>query len=92
MDSFQRALDRFQKSLSPDLVAQFSVCTLQDVRDICRDMQQNHGREGKLRYMRRLEGFVEAMEQFGKVIDLFVNVNNLVCFIWVSGDNLLSGR
>jgi hypothetical protein len=86
-DSFQRALNKFKESLSPGLIDQFSMCTLQDVRDICRDIQQQQGPEGKLRHMRRLESFIEAMEQFGKVIEVFVNVNDVVCFVWVSVDD-----
>ncbi|OTA54440.1 hypothetical protein K449DRAFT_439336 [Hypoxylon sp. EC38] len=82
VDSFQRAIDRFKKSLPQDLVNQFTICNLQDVRNLCLDIQLEHAREGKLRYMRRLEAFIEAMEQFGKVIEVFVNLNELVCFIW----------
>ncbi|KAI1355974.1 hypothetical protein F5Y01DRAFT_325067 [Xylaria sp. FL0043] len=81
-DSFQRALSRFKKTLPPDLIREFSTCTLQDVHGICRGIQQEHGREGILRNMRRLESFVEAMEQFGKVIEVFVNVNDFIGFIW----------
>ncbi|KAI1120105.1 hypothetical protein F5Y10DRAFT_290315 [Nemania abortiva] len=83
-DSFHRALSRFKKTLPPDLIRRFSTCTLQDVHGICRDIQQEHGREGKLRNMRRLESFVEAMEQLGKAIEVFVNVNDFICFIWYS--------
>ncbi|KAI1775101.1 hypothetical protein F4818DRAFT_417845 [Hypoxylon cercidicola] len=81
-DTFQRALKRFKRSISPDLANQFSLCTLKDVREACRDIQQKHGEEGKLRNMRRLEAFIEAMEQFGKVIEVFVNASELVCFLW----------
>lgn len=83
-DAFQQALKRFKSAIHPSLVGEFSVCTLQDVRDVCRNIQTAHGREGKLRYMRRLEGFIEAMEQFGKVIEVFLNANEIVCFLWVS--------
>ncbi|XP_044715654.1 zinc finger protein [Hirsutella rhossiliensis] len=81
-DSFERALVKFKASLSPSLAQQFSVCTLQDVRQVVRDIQLKQGREGKLRYMRRLEAFVEAMEQLGQVMEVFLNANVFVCFIW----------
>ncbi len=83
-DSFQKALTRFKNTLDPSLVNEFSVCNLRDVRDVCQDIQNTHGREGRLRYMERIKAFIEAMEQFGKVIELFVNVSEIVCFIWVS--------
>ncbi|KAI0549688.1 WD40 repeat-like protein [Xylaria curta] len=82
LDSFHKALKRFKKALPPNLVDEFSVCSLDDVRDICREIQDAHGRNGTLRHMRRLEPFIEAMEQFGKVIEMFANVNEIVCFIW----------
>lgn len=47
-------------------------------------MQNEMGRNGRLRRMRRMQGFIEAMEQLGKSIEVFVNANDLVCFIWVS--------
>ncbi|KAI0161066.1 hypothetical protein GGR52DRAFT_586387 [Hypoxylon sp. FL1284] len=81
-DAFNRALQKFKQSISPDLARNFSSCTLADVRDACRDIQQQHGKERKLRNMRRLDAFVEAMEQFGKVIDMFVNASEFVCFVW----------
>ncbi|KAF3058704.1 hypothetical protein GL218_05334 [Daldinia childiae] len=81
-DNFQRALNRFKQSLSPDLTNEFSICSLSDVQQVCKEIQQRHGSERKLRYMGRLRGFIEAMEQFGKVIDIFVNASEFVCFIW----------
>ncbi|KAI0897380.1 WD40 repeat-like protein [Annulohypoxylon nitens] len=81
-DSFQRALNQFKRSIPPDLANQFSICTLQDVHNFCRHIQLEHGREGKLRNMRRVGAFIEAMEQLGQVIELFVNVNEIVCFVW----------
>ncbi|KAI0099457.1 WD40 repeat-like protein [Daldinia grandis] len=81
-ESFQRALDRFKQSISPDLAKDFSICSLSHVQQVCKEIQQKHGNEGKLRYMGRLRGFIEAMEQFGKVIEIFVNASEIVCFIW----------
>lgn len=86
-DSFQRALERFKKSLvrnSPELIDQFSIAGLQDVKRVCLEIQDQQGRDGCLRRMRRIEGFIEAMDQLGKSIEVFLNVNELVCFIWVS--------
>ncbi|GAW21807.1 hypothetical protein ANO14919_113320 [Xylariales sp. No.14919] len=83
-DSFERALKRFKDALDTKIVKEFSICTLDDVETVCRDIQNKHGLEGKLRYMGRLRGFIEAMEQFGKVIEVFTNATEFVCFIWVS--------
>lgn len=85
-DSFQRALEKFKKSLarnSPELIEQFSIARLQDVKRICLEIQEQQGRDVCLRRMRRIEGFIEAMDQLGKSIEVFLNVNEIVCFIWV---------
>ncbi|KAF5500395.1 hypothetical protein CGCS363_v006140 [Colletotrichum siamense] len=38
--------------------------------------------------MPRLRRFIEAMTQFGQVIEVFVNANDFVCFIWVAKTHL----
>lgn len=86
-DSFRRALDNFKNTISPDLAQKFASYTLEDVKDACKDIQNKHGREGKLQNMQRLDAFIEAMGQLGKTIELFVNVNAVVCFVWVSNIN-----
>lgn len=47
-------------------------------------IQYEHGKDGCLRRPRRMESFIEAMDQLGKSIEVFVNASELVCFIWVS--------
>ncbi|KAI1477416.1 hypothetical protein F4774DRAFT_420091 [Daldinia eschscholtzii] len=79
---FQRALIRFKRSLTLDLANEFSICSLADVDQVCKEIEKKHGCDGKLRHMRRLRGFMEAIEQFGKVIEVFVNASEVVCFIW----------
>lgn len=86
-DSFQRALGKFKVFLSrtsPELINQFAITGPQDVKRVCMEIQDRQSRDGSLRRMRRIEGFIEAMDQLGKSIEVFVNVNELVCFVWVS--------
>lgn len=86
-DSFQRALTKFKQSLSaksPDLANQFSISSIHDVETACRDIQDEMGEKRCLRRMRRIQCFIEAMDQLGQSIEVFVNANDLVCFIWVS--------
>lgn len=86
-DSFQRALARFKKSTltrSPDLLSQFQNSNLEDLRAVCDGIQTDMGKNGHLRSMNRLKGFIEAMEQLGQTIEIFVNASEFVCFVWVS--------
>jgi hypothetical protein len=32
--------------------------------------------------MARIQAFLEGMQQLGKTIEVFLNVNEVVCFIW----------
>lgn len=93
-DSFERALNTFKQSLSPTLTRQFSICTLQDVKTAIRDIQQKEGQaqDGRLRNMARLKAFIEAMEEFGKVVEIFLNANEFVCFIWVGSCTTISSQ
>lgn len=92
ISGFQRPLTRFKEFVnrkSPELIDQFMISGPQDVRRICIEIQELQGRDGSLRRMKRIEGFIEAMDQLGKSIEVFVNVNEFVCFVWVSAPALL---
>lgn len=85
-DSFQRALRSFKQSISqqtPELLSKFEIGSLDDLQNHCMQIQNKMGQNGEMRRMRRLQGFIEAMSQLGQSIEVFVNANELVCFIWV---------
>lgn len=91
-DSFQRALGRFKSSLSrrsPELIERFAMTSPEDVKRACIEIQDSMGRDGRMRRMQRMESFIEAMEHLGKSIEVFVNANGLVCFVWVSAFSLV---
>ncbi|KAG5663177.1 hypothetical protein KAF25_001113 [Fusarium avenaceum] len=81
-DAFQRALKKFKASLDPNLQAQFSQTSLSDVYSTIRDIQDKQATAGEQRDIRRLQAFIEAMDQFGKVIEIFLNANEILCFVW----------
>ncbi|KAL1840879.1 hypothetical protein VTJ49DRAFT_7671 [Mycothermus thermophilus] len=79
--AFERALKKLCGD-DPLLRRQFSNCTLRDLQNTIADIQLQQGPTGKLRYLGRLEAFVEAMEQFGKVVEVFLNSSEILCFVW----------
>ncbi|KAH6958961.1 hypothetical protein DER45DRAFT_613462 [Fusarium avenaceum] len=83
-DAFQRALKKFKASLDPNLQAQFSQTSLSDVYSTIRDIQDKQATASEQRDIRRLQAFIEAMDQFGKVIEIFLNANEILCFVWVT--------
>lgn len=84
---FDRATSTFKNSthIPKTLSDQFAADndSLTSLKSEINAIQQQQGREGKLRNMRRAGKFIEAMTQFGQVIEIFVNANDFVCFIWV---------
>ncbi|KAG0649191.1 Vegetative incompatibility HET-E-1 [Hyphodiscus hymeniophilus] len=81
-NAFDAALTDFKKSLTPGEVQDFQFVTLKDVRDTALRIQKDQENLKMLMNMARLESFLEAMNQFGKVIEVFGNANIFVAFVW----------
>jgi len=80
---FERALARFTKRLTAAEQDQFRFSRLEDVHDTIFEIQETRGSEGRMRNLARIQAFVEAMEQYGKVVEVFLNTTDLLAFIWV---------
>ncbi|KAH8586783.1 C2H2 domain-containing protein [Bisporella sp. PMI_857] len=80
--SFEVILADFKKSLTPEEIQDFQFVTLNDVRESALRIQKDQENLKKLMNMARLESFLEAMNQFGKVIEVFGNSNIFVAFVW----------
>jgi hypothetical protein len=81
--SFQRAVDKFTRSLTPKQRQEFDGCSLDDVRQTVVTVQEKRGSQKTMRNMARLEAFLEAMEQYGKVVEAFLNCTPFLGYVWV---------
>jgi hypothetical protein len=81
--SFQRAVDKFNKNLTVKQRNEFSLCSLEDVRQTVVTIQEKQGSQKKMRNMARIQAFLEAMEQYGKVVEVFLNFTPFLGYIWV---------
>jgi hypothetical protein len=81
-DSFQTALATFKAQLNSKEREELQFSTLEDVRLAIARIQAEQGSQKSLMNLARLESFLEAMNQFGNVIEVFLNASNFVCFIW----------
>jgi hypothetical protein len=81
-DTFKAILSDFKKRLTPDEQENFQFATLKDVRETALRIQRDQEQLKTMMNMARLESFLEAMDQFGKVIEVFVNASSFVAFIW----------
>jgi len=85
-DTFRKAVERFQSlrnDLSDDQKTHFATTGLEDIKLEIQQVQERYGPEKKLRNMRRLSEFLEAMSQIEKVVTVFLNVHDAVAFVWV---------
>lgn len=82
INTFEDALEDFKKGLNQKQIQNFQFVTLSDVRETALRIQSEQDQTKSLMNMTRLEGFLEAMEQFGKVIEIFLNASSFVAFVW----------
>lgn len=81
--SFRRAIDKFTKELSAKHKADFADTNLEDVYDAIKSIQERRGSDQSLRHMRRMQAFLEAMDQYRKVIEAFLNCTPFMGYVWV---------
>jgi predicted phosphatase len=88
--NFRDVLARFTIGLGKDEVEDFRFATLEDVHKVIVDLQIEQAKSKRMMNLPRIRSFLEAMEQFGKVIEIFLNTTEFVAFIWVR-EQTLSG-
>jgi len=81
---FTRTLRDFEKNLTDEQRDDFKFSTLDDLRATISTIQSKQGSERNMRNFTRMRAFLEAIEQYGKVIEVFANSSIFVAFIWVS--------
>lgn len=79
---FNKALTSFKNRLTPSEAAQFQVVTLDDLKVTILAIQADQRARKQMMHMDRILSFLEAMDQFGKVIETFLNVSEMLAFIW----------
>jgi hypothetical protein len=80
--SFQKALAGFQANLTEEQRRQFRVCSIEDVKEAIKGIEDRLASRRCQRNMLRIAGFIEAMKQLALVIEVFLNVHPAVAFVW----------
>ncbi len=81
-DTFQTTLSNFKKRLTPKEQADFQFATLEDVHKVIAQIQNEQESLKTMMNFSRIQSFLEAMDQFGKVIEVFLNTSEFVAFVW----------
>lgn len=81
--TFNRVLMDFTKTLSPEREDDFRFTKLDDLHTAITEIQSKQASEKKMRNLTRLRSFIDAMKDYGKVIEVFLNTSAFVAFVWV---------
>ena len=85
-DALSQALyevrEHYKQQMPEALRRQFRFSSKDELHQSIAQIQKKQAPEQKLQNLKRLKAFIEAMESFSKVIELFCNVNEFVPFIW----------
>ncbi|KAH6624506.1 hypothetical protein B0J18DRAFT_456785 [Chaetomium sp. MPI-SDFR-AT-0129] len=80
--TFQAATANFAASLTEKQRREFRGCSRKEVEDAIRGIETRLASQRRQRNMQRIAKFVEGMDQLGKVVEVFVNVDSAVAFVW----------
>ncbi|KAF4535903.1 Ankyrin repeat protein [Lasiodiplodia theobromae] len=80
--NFGKVLGSFKAKLTQDEYEDFCFATLDDLKQTVVEIQAEQGSARRLQNLRRLDAFLEAMEQYDKVVQIFLNAADLLAFIW----------
>ena len=76
---FEDALGDFKKSLSQKELAQFQCVDFKVVEDTIKSIECDQKGKKKMLNLARIKSFLDAMNQYGKIIEVFI-----IAYIWVS--------
>jgi len=71
-DSFRRALANFKAHLSQDEEEEFHLTSLKDLKITINAIQRKQASEKTMQNLRELSVFLEGMEQYTNLIELFL--------------------
>lgn len=80
-----KAVNQFKAAagLTKEELQHFQFAKLEDVQAAMIALQQRQSQSKKLRFMRRLGPFLKAVDEYGKVVEVFGQTPELLGFIWV---------
>lgn len=83
ISAFETALRQFQSELKKKDRDKFKDVTMRNLLDEIENIQKKHHSQRRGKNLARLKPFIEAMNQFGKVVEVFANTSEMVAFVWV---------
>ena len=83
--SFDEGLENFRlkSGLTYQELFDMEMTTLPDLQRALASMQKTQQGSKKMMHLKRLQPFLDAMEQYGEILNIFVNTSKILAFIWV---------
>lgn len=81
-EAFETALTGFKSRLTDKELKDFQGTKVEDIKYEIQRIQDGHENLKQNMNMNRIKSFLEAMEQFGKILDVFLNASQFVAFVW----------
>ena len=81
-DDFKSVLKRFKNHLTQKELDDFQCTSLQDIYRLISKLQAEQRTEKRMMNLNRMKGFLEGMNELGKVINVFSNSSALVAAVW----------
>lgn len=82
---FREALERFKRDhLKQSEKEHFQWTDFESLKTSIKDIQAEQALKNKMRNWGRLKAFLEGMEQYEKLIEVFLNASDYLAFVWVS--------
>ena len=81
--AFDSSLSELRGKLTPKEIQDFQFASLDELRAAMDDIQQQQVKRRSLQCLIRVQPFLLAMEQYGKVVEVFLNTSNILAFVWV---------
>ncbi|OTA83135.1 hypothetical protein M434DRAFT_183549 [Hypoxylon sp. CO27-5] len=80
---FRRALERFKNEhLKGTESEKFQLTDLGSLKDSIKRTQDEQASKNKMRNLTKLKSFLEGMEQYEKLIEVFLNATEYLAFVW----------
>jgi len=80
---FKQTIADLKQSLTAEQARDFRFTTFEDLQETISGLQTKHILDRANRNLNRVKPFLEAVKQWGKVIEVFVNASDMVAFVWV---------
>ncbi|EKJ70215.1 hypothetical protein FPSE_09589 [Fusarium pseudograminearum CS3096] len=80
--SLERSIDQFRRELTDAQLQEISGANRTSINHEIQKIQNELGREKSLCRIGRMSRFLDAMEEVEKLVTIFLNVSEVVAFIW----------